>query len=311
MKFELTADQRDFMASLDRAITAADPVAANRAWAEGVTAPGLALAEQIAALGVSGLMIPEQSGGVGATAVEMVCAFEVLGRHAVPGPWVESAAFLATALTDERLSSVADGSLATVAASSPWAVDADVADAVYVVRGDTLHTATVGSAVSSVDSSRRLFTVEPDTTVGSADLNHAHDIAALAAAAELLGAGERVLADAVEYVKQRTQFGRPIGSYQAIKHQLANVRIALDFARPLVHGAAVDPTPRAISAAKVQAGDAADLAARVGLQVHGAIGYTAEYDLSRHILRIRALNHAWGTRSAHRARLLDLLTAAS
>ena len=139
---------------------------------------------------------------------------------------------------------------------------------------------------------------------------HAFDLAALATSAELLGAGERVLADSVAYVKQRKQFGREIGSYQAIKHQLADVRIALDFARPLVFGAAVDPTPRSVSAAKIQSADAADLAARVGLQVHGAIGYTAEYDLSRWLLRIRALQSAWGTPAFHRERLLtDLLDA--
>ncbi|MEO6471159.1 MAG: acyl-CoA dehydrogenase family protein, partial [Aeromicrobium sp.] len=94
---------------------------------------------------------------------------------------------------------------------------------------------------------------------------------------------------------------------QAIKHQLADVRVALDFARPLVLGAAVDPTPRSVSAAKIQCANAANLASRVGLQVHGAIGYTDEYDLSRWLLRIRALQSAWGTSSYHRERLLASL----
>lgn len=309
MKFELTDDQRDFMTSLDRLVAGADPIAANRAWADGDHAPGVALWKQIADMGVPALIVDEQSGGAGATAVELACAFEVLGRHAVPGPWIESAAYLATALTGDELTAVAQGRMATVAAG-PWAVDADVAVARYVVADGALAHAEVQSPAKSVDTSRRLFTVTATEPIASGDLAAAADLASLAAAAELLGAGERVLADAVEYVKQRTQFGRQIGSYQAIKHQLANVRIALDFARPLVYGAAVDPTPRAVSAAKIQAGDAAHLAARVGLQVHGAIGYTAEYDLSRWILRIRALNSAWGTPTAHRARLLDLLTAA-
>jgi alkylation response protein AidB-like acyl-CoA dehydrogenase len=144
----------------------------------------------------------------------------------------------------------------------------------------------------------------------SRPLDEAFNLAALATSAQLLGAGERVLADTVAYAKQRKQFGREIGSYQAIKHQLADVRIALDFARPLVLGAAVDPTPRSVSAAKIQCGEAADLAARVGLQVHGAIGYTDEYDLSLWLLRIRALQSAWGTPAFHRERLLaDLLDA--
>lgn len=302
MKFELTADQRDFMTSLDRLISASDPIAVNRAWAAGDTTPGLVLWKKLAAMGVPSLLED-------ASPVELVCAFEVLGRHVVPGPWIESAAYLATALTGDDRTAVADGTVATVAVPpSTWAVDADTAERVYAVVDSALHTAARGTSESSVDASRRLVTVTAGERVDCSDLDHAHDLAVLAAAAELLGAGERVLADSVEYVTQRTQFGRPIGSYQAIKHQLANVRIAMDFARPLVHGAAVDPTPRTVCAAKIQAGDAAHLAARVGLQVHGAIGYTAEYDLSRWILRIQALNSAWGTRTAHRARLLALLT---
>jgi alkylation response protein AidB-like acyl-CoA dehydrogenase len=111
----------------------------------------------------------------------------------------------------------------------------------------------------------------------------------------------------VEYVQQRKQYGRAIGSYQAIKHQLADVRIALDFARPLVHGAALTTTSRDVSGAKVAAGDAAYLASRVALQVHGAIGYTAEFDLGLWINRVRALVGAWGTASYHRARIADSL----
>ena len=102
-------------------------------------------------------------------------------------------------------------------------------------------------------------------------------------------------------MKQRRQFGREIGSYQAIKHALADVRIALDFARPLVYGAALGEISN--SAAKVAAADAAYLAARTGLQVHGAIGYTAEFDLSIWITKIRALVGAWGTPAWHRGRL--------
>lgn len=310
MKFELTSDQRDFMSALDGQIAAADPVAANRAWGEGDPKPGEALWQQIAEVGVSGLLIPEEDGGLGATAIELVCAFEVLGRHAVPGPWIESAAYLATALQGPERTAIADGAIATLAISPhiPYAVDADVAER-YVVVDGTLHQADLGDPVSSVDPTRRLFSVTAESKVAHGDLDAAFDVAALAASAELLGAGERVLADAVTYVQQRKQFGRTIGSYQAIKHQLADVRIALDFARPLILGAAMGPTPRAVSAAKIQSADAANLAARVGLQVHGAIGYTAEYDLSRWLLRIRALQSAWGTPAFHRERVLASLLA--
>lgn len=292
MRFELTTDQRDFAASLESLLSAADTVAAARAWADGEHDAGLKLWQRLAEQGVTMLATE-------ATPVEVCIAFEALGRHAVPGPWVESAAYLPLALGREV------AGIGTVA--TPRALDADVADEVYVALDGVLHTATAGSAHVSVDRSRHLFDVTPGDAVEHGDLAAAYDLAVLATAAQLLGAGERVLADAVTYVTQRKQFGREIGSYQAIKHKLADVRIALDFARPLVFGAALDPTPRSVSAAKVACADAAYLASRTGLQVHGAIGYTQEFDLSVWITRIRALVTAWGTPAQHRARILDSL----
>jgi hypothetical protein len=117
----------------------------------------------------------------------------------------------------------------------------------------------------------------------------------------------------VDYAKQRSQFGRVIGSYQAIKHKLADVHIALELARPLVYGAALslaDHSPdadRDVSAAKAAASDAALLSARTSLQTHGAIGYTAEHDLSQWLLRVQALRSAWGDPTSHRRRVLEAL----
>ncbi|EUA86912.1 acyl-CoA dehydrogenase, C-terminal domain protein [Mycobacterium ulcerans str. Harvey] len=111
----------------------------------------------------------------------------------------------------------------------------------------------------------------------------------------------------VDYAKQRTQFGRVIGSYQAIKHKLADVHITIELARPLVHGAALSLQPRDVSAAKVAAGGAARLAARSALQTHGAIGFTQEHDLSLWLLRVQVLRSAWGTPEVHRRRVLEAL----
>ncbi|MDN4162909.1 acyl-CoA dehydrogenase family protein [Nocardioides abyssi] len=294
MRFVLDGDQRDFAGALESLLSGADTVAAARAWADGDHAPGLALWRRLAELGVLSL-------ATDATPVEVAIAFEALGRHAVPGPWIESAAYLPVALGRE-----VEG-VATVALPPhvPHALDADVADEVYV--GSTLVDE-VGEQLGSVDPTRRLFRVVGDGPVDlDGPVREAFDLAVLATAAELLGAGERVLADAVAYVKQRKQFGREIGSYQAIKHALADVRIALDFARPLVHGAALGEVD--VSAAKVACGDAAYLASRTGLQVHGAIGYTQELDLSLWLTRIRALVTAWGTPAFHRGRLLQQLGA--
>lgn len=302
MRFALTDEQTGFARSLDDLLSKADTPAVNRAWAAGDHEPGLKLWSRLADLGVTVLATE-------ATPVEVCIAFEALGRHAVPGPWVESAAYLPVALHDEDFSE--RRSTVAVPPHVPYALDADVADKVYVVD-EGLSTTTVAEQVTSIDGTRRLWVVEPveTTPVETTSLDAAFDLAALATSAQLLGLGERVLADTVAYAKQRKQFGREIGSYQAIKHQLADVRIALDFARPLVLGAAVDPTTRAVSAAKIQCASAAHLASRVGLQVHGAIGYAEEYDLSRWLLRIQALQSAWGTSAYHRERLLaDLLDA--
>jgi alkylation response protein AidB-like acyl-CoA dehydrogenase len=313
VKFELTADQRDFAGSLESMLAAAGTPAVVRAWADGDSGPGRLLWKRLAEQGVCALVVPEAHGGMGATPVELVIAFEALGRHAVPGPWVESAAFLPLAVGDpDVLAALAEGAMGTVAAPPrvPFALDAETADHVYLA-GDTLSLATVGARRDSVDRSRRLCEVSPGPAVASGDLGAAMRLAELATAAQLLGCGERLLADSVTYAKQRRQFGREIGSYQAIKHALADVRIALDFARPLVQGAALDPQPRDVSAAKVACADAAYLASRTGLQVHGAIGYTEEFDLSIWITKVRALLTAFGTPAHHRSVVLESLVGSS
>ena len=133
----------------------------------------------------------------------------------------------------------------------------------------------------------------------------AFDAAVLAVSAQLLGAGERVLADSVAYVKQRKQFGREIGSYQAIKHALADVRIALDFARPLVFAAALgEVSPSAAKVAACRRGVPRRRAP--GCRCTARSATPPELDLSIWITKIRALVTAWGTPSVHRERLLSL-----
>jgi alkylation response protein AidB-like acyl-CoA dehydrogenase len=322
MDFRLTPEQTGFAQSLTELMVKADSVAAARAWAAGEAEPGLALWRRLAEQGVTALVVPEKDGGLGGNEVDLVVAFEVLGHQLAVGPWIESAAFLAGALEGAQRAAVAEGAVATVAVRPhvPFALDADVAEQVYTAVDGGLEALSgarsSGTALHSVDTTRRLFDLADHAQPLDPAFDRAFDRAVLACAAELLGCGERLLADTVSYALQRKQYGRAIGSYQAIKHQLADVRIALDFARPLVHGAAVavstgTPTAdRDVSAAKVAAGDAAYLASRVALQVHGAIGYTAEFDLGLWINRVRALVGAWGGPAFHRGRIADSLGGA-
>ncbi|MFJ9779770.1 acyl-CoA dehydrogenase family protein [Amycolatopsis sp. NPDC101161] len=303
MRFQLSPEHRQFAATLHELLGGADTAAAARAWAAGEHDRGLKLWRALADVGVFGLLVPEDDGGLGAGPVELVVAFEALGYHAVPGPLVESAAVAPALLTGDRLAALAEGDLvATVAAPPevPLALDADIAGAVLDLTGAELEPE--GDLVRSIDPARRLFRVPAAPAAGEP----AFDLGVLAASAQLLGAGQWLLDTSVEYAKQRRQYGRAIGEYQAIKHLLADVATRLELARPLLHGAAVagGTFARDVSAAKVMAGDAAYLAARTALQVHGAIGYTAEHDLGLRLTKVRALAGAWGTGSFHRTRVL-------
>ena len=320
MRFALTEEQHGFARSLDDLLAGADVPAASRAWGSGQPDAGLKLWRRLADLGVHALCIPEAAGGLSAEPIDVVVAFEQLGRHLVPGPYIESVvlapALLSAAGYDAAWQALAEGTeIVTVSAppATPFALDADIATRTLLLDHGSLTWASVGKLHRSVDRSRRLFTVSSGdhvATLADSPIGSGLDAATLACAAQLLGAGERLLSESVEYTKARKQFGRVIGEFQALKHAMADVRVALDFARPLIYGAALSvqagsaDAPRDVSAAKVAVSDAAHLAARTALQMHGAIGYTEEYDLGLWITKVRALVGAWGSTSAHRARVL-------
>lgn len=315
MRFALDSEQRDFAASIDAALGSADVPGAVRAWNSGDTAAGRAVWARLSDLGVTALAVPEESGGIGAHPVDLVVALERLGRWCVPGPVAESLSVATVLLAgDDRAADLASGDLIASVAMPPhvpFAVDAEFAGLVLLASDGSVTDATAAAGHRSVDPSRRLFAVSPSGHRRAADTARAFDFGALATAAQLVGAGQAMLDMAVEYAKQRTQFGRPIGSYQAIKHTLADVHIALELARPLLYGAALSladnsaDAPRDVSAAKAAASDAALLSARASLQTHGAIGYTAEHDLSQLLLRVQALRSAWGDPASHRRRVLE------
>ena len=283
---------------------------------------------QLADLGLFGVLVPEDAGGLALGGVEAALIAEALGTWVVPGPVVETA-FLApyvisrwgTDAARSWLGGIAGGStvIAVQLGDDPLVPDADLADLVLIPDGGLVRWATAHqlelSEQSQVDATRRFFS----SKIGIAGLPLAveepagwalRDAACVLGAAQLIGAGRAVLDQAVAYAQERKQFGRLIGSFQGLKHQLADVRIALDFAWPLVLRAAheldarPDTVSRDASAAKASAADAARLAARSALQVHGAIGYTDELDLQLWLKRIWSLLGQWGTAGQHRAAVL-------
>lgn len=306
---------------MDGALAAADVPSAIRAWSTGDTGPGRKVWATLADLGVTALMVSEEFDGIGAHVVDLMVAAERLGRWGVPGPVAESIAVAPVLLADDqRSSALASGELiATVAMPPrvPRAVDADAAGLVLLAADGQVWDAEAGARHESVDPARHPFDVTSVGDARTADTARAFEFGALSTAAQLIGAGQAMLDGSVEYAKQRSQFGRVIGSYQAIKHALADVHIAVELARPLVYGAALslaDDSPdvaRDVSAAKAAASDAALLAARTALQTHGAIGYTQEHDLSLLILRVQALHSAWGDPTWHRRRVLEALAGSA
>jgi alkylation response protein AidB-like acyl-CoA dehydrogenase len=289
MRFALTEEQRDFRDAVDSLLRDAGGVAAARAWAGGDTKPGLEIWRGLAAIGLHSLAREYP--------VELCAAIERVGYHAAPGPYPESLAVtaaLADAGDSEWLPRLTAGAIATAAVPpiAPYAPNADVADLCLPAAGS--------QGRDSLDPTRPLFPTEGEPPHSELIF----DTAALLTAAQLLGLGRAALDMTVGYAKQRVQYGHVIGEYQAVKHRLADAHTGLEFARPLVFAAALGPTAREISAAKAAASEAAYRAARAALQLHGAIGYTDEYDLSVYFKKIRALHGAWGSPTFHKERLL-------
>ncbi|MFG2244729.1 acyl-CoA dehydrogenase family protein [Spirillospora sp. NPDC048823] len=297
MKFVLSAEQRMFGETLRKLLAETGTAKIVRAWAAGDTGPGRALWSSVAEAGVFAVAVPETHGGAGLLPVELVVAVEELGRAAAPGPYVETLAAAELLGDSPWLSRIAEGE-AIVSMAVPHALDADVADLVLTADGTERET---GERLTSLDPARRLFRVE-----GGGGFT---GFGALLCAAQQVGVGQALLDVSVEYAKTREQFGRPIGEYQAIKHHLASALVELEFARPLLYGAALSyGTPdfaRDVSAAKAAASEASYGLAKTALQVHGAIGYTDEYDPSLWIRKARALYSAWGSPSEHRARVMS------
>jgi alkylation response protein AidB-like acyl-CoA dehydrogenase len=279
-------------------------------------------------MGLLGLLAPEAAGGMGMALVDFVVIAEAAGYVGLPEPLVEHAGIavplLAAMGDEERLAAaIAGKTLALGYPGRAFVADADTADALLLADGDTLHLVDAADVTltrqPSLDPFRRLFSVKWTPTAATqrnVGWSDATDRGAVLAAAQMVGLAQRSIDLAVAYARERTQFGKPIGSYQAVKHQLASAQVKIEFARPVVHAAAAEASLGTIQAkarishAKIAAGEAADLAARTAVQVHGAMGITWEVDLHFFLKRAAALRYDWGTPAQHRARVIARITSA-
>jgi alkylation response protein AidB-like acyl-CoA dehydrogenase len=282
----------------------------------------------LADIGVAGALVSEEHGGLGLDENALPPVLSRIGNSGLPVPAGETVAVAAPLLAaagHPALPDVLSGAalvtaqLAAAAAAElpiPFGQTADY----VLLRGDNgelrlyergeLET----SPVPAVDGSRQLARLQARPAGGvpvaaPADAAVGWERGVLAAAAVLVGLAERMLSMTVDYVASRWQFGVPVGSFQAVKHRLADSFVAVEFARPAVLAAgwaqacAAADAAQQTSVAKVLASDAATTVARAAIQCHGAIGYTTEYDLHLFAKRAWALAPSWGSASWHRRRL--------
>ena len=262
--------------------------------------------KQLGSFGVLGLLVEEPKGGLGLDELSMVAALEEAGYHGVPGPLVETVACLPEldlALDGSARIAVMQGFYAPGAQASTHILDIEPGEACIAetTKLDVHIAPTVDRSRGTADRfSGHYLPVHVDS-------DRVRQRATLGTAALLLGLARRQLDITVDYLKNRKQFGAPIGSFQGLKHPLAEAVVGTEFAWPVVLNAACTMRPRDISHAKAAASDAAYRMSRVCLQAHGAMGYTVEHDLHLFMKRTWALAKDWGTAEEHRARIAEEL----
>jgi alkylation response protein AidB-like acyl-CoA dehydrogenase len=337
MDFDFSEDQRLLRETVKDFLKGECTAETVRASWESETGRSPEFWRKLAEIGVPALMVPEPAGGLGMDERDLVLVLEETGRFALAEPVIGTVAVgvpLLVGLGESGQADLADRWLGRIAGGeaivavgherSPLVSDAHVADLLLLPHGDEIHAvapADVGlEAQRSNDQSRRLFSIEwapQDATrvaegaVGRKLLDAAFDRGALACAAGQLGVGSQLIEMGALYATQRKQFGVAIGSFQAVKHRLANAKVKVEYARSVVyraaHSVALALPTRAVdvSMAKAAAGQAATYAGKESLQVHGAIGYTYEQDLHVWMKRAWSLDLAYGTGAWHRARVAD------
>lgn len=316
MQFSFTSDQRLFAESLRELLANECPPSVVRTVWDNGTGHAPELWSQLADMGVLSLLVSENHGGMSGSFVDAILLFQELGRAAVPGPVLEHMVIAAPALASTSWgSALIDGTCVATAwvDTGPYVAHAAVSQ--LLVRTDHVLTNFAMEEIHGVDGGRRLSVVTggESTPVDLSVLGNsgvsAEDRLALAAAAYLIGLAERMIDMAAEYARQREQFGKPIGSFQAVKHLMSDALLRVEFAKAPTYRAAWSlatasaTAARDISMAKALAGEAAYRASRSSMQVFGGIGYTWEADLQLWMKKAWALMRAFGDSHSHRRRV--------
>lgn len=291
-----------------------------------------ALWQEICELGWPGIAVAADDGGQDLGMVELAILCEEIGYACAPVPFLSNAAgalallgagsaeqrerFLAGAASGESRGTVG---LASSTGNGAVPLVPDAVGATFIVLIDAtgarlLEGAEVEvAATESIDPTRAYATVTAaDGEELSGDVARARDTIAVAVAAELTGIAQRAMDMAVDYAKERHQFDRPIGAYQAVSHTCARMLYDVEESRSLTYYAAwaADAEPEALplaaAMAKARASEAAWDVVKAALQVHGGIGFTWEHDLHFLLKRARVGGQLFGTAGEHRDRVAAL-----
>lgn len=310
MDFRFTEDQQDLIDAAKAVFDGENTLDRMRAIVHGGEVSDIW--SQMGELGLFGLMASEDAGGLEQPLVVMAGVAEAAGYANLPEPFVELAGITLPVLTQmgeqDAVEKVAMGQL-PVGLLTPLLA--------YINQAEHCETfiVTSESGGAMIDKSEVNLearkSVDPLRSLWRADRSGAQNAladyhGAVLTAAQLVGLSARMVDMSVAYAKDRHQFGKPIGSFQAIKHQLATVYTQIEFTRPMVHLAAIQGG-RAVHTAKLAAIDTAILAAETAIQVHGGMGYTYEVDLHLFMKRAWALCGEWGDRNYHMKQLEDLI----
>ncbi|EHB57776.1 acyl-CoA dehydrogenase domain-containing protein [Mycolicibacterium rhodesiae JS60] len=248
------------------------------------------LCEQV---GVAALVVPEELGGAGGELADAAAVLEELGRGLVPTPLLgttlaELALLAADDPDTDALEQLAAGeSIGAVVFDPGYVANGDVADVVVGIEDGKLTrwSEVTAETLQTMDPTRRLARVSAGSTAVIGTDPGLADAAAILLAAEQIGAAARCLELTVEYTKERVQFGRPIGSFQALKHRMADLYVAVQSARAVVGDAISAPTPVSAALARLAATEAFTKVAGEAIQMHGGIAITWEHDIQLYFKR--------------------------